>query len=157
MLRPTNDHERSTLKSICYRALRQIGAKDFAKDTRISEQQLSRYCKVVDEGDGKPDINFMPVDVVADLERVIGYPFISEHLAQLQGYIVVPGESGARPPTMDDVGALADSKGRLLSKLIRALLDGKVDNHESRDILPEIDETIGLLQSLRKNIQEGSR
>lgn len=144
--RPTNEHERAGLKAVTNRALRQVGAANFAPDTRVSEGQLSKY------GSVSEDEKYMPLDVIADLERVIGDPMISAYLAGLSGFKVVPDEHGHRAPTMEDVSAVADSKGRLLSALITALIDGHVDHHEKRNLLPLVRDAIAQLQALEKGL-----
>ncbi|MCM2396210.1 hypothetical protein NBH19_08975 [Rhizobium sp. S95] len=145
-MRPTNEHERRDLKAICNRALRQVGASNFVNDTRVSEGHLSRY-------GGLADVDYMPIDVVADLERVVGYPLVSEHLAGLSGFALVPVSGSARTPDMEDVARLATTKGALVSAFIKALLDSRFDAHEVRELLPVLDDAIAQMQDLRRGLQ----
>lgn len=143
-MRFTNDHERRDLSAATNRALREYGASNFAPSTRVKEAQLSKYGNVQD------DENFMPVDVVADLERALGAPIITEQLARLSGFRLVPDGGDGAAPSLADVGAVADTKGKLLTALISALLDGEVDPQEKRELLPLVRDAIGQLQALEK-------
>ncbi|NVP56064.1 hypothetical protein [Mycoplana rhizolycopersici] len=149
-MRPTNEHDRRDLKAATNRALRKVGAANFAPETRVREAQLSKYGSLGD------DENFMPLDVVADLERVLGDPMITAQLAALSGFRLVPDASGTRPLTMAQVGAVADTKGKLLSALIAALLDNHVDPHERRELLPLVRNAIAQLQDLEKALIGGA-
>lgn len=145
-MRFTNDHERRDLSAATNRALREYGAANFAPSTRVKEAQLSKYGNVQD------DENFMPVDVVADLERALGTPVITEQLARLSGFRLVADEGDGEAPSLADVGDVADSKGKLLAGLISALLDGFVDQQEKRELLPMVRDSISKLQALEKGL-----
>lgn len=145
-IRPTTPEERRDLKMLTQRAVRNVGGSNFANDTRVVESKLSEY--------GNPAIErqFMPIDVVADLERVLGYPIITEHLAQMQGFRVVSDEAVAEEPDMEDVGALSDTQGKLLSMLIRYAPNG-YDHRERREILPVAEALLVQLQELIKGLK----
>jgi hypothetical protein len=143
--RPTTLAERKEIKTVCSRAIRQVGAANFVHDTRVSEGQLSKYGALA-------DVDYMPVDVLADLERVIGYPLVSEFLAGLAGYVLTPVDSVADAPNLSDVGLLQETKGKLITMMIKALLDGHLDPHEKREILPVLDNAIAQLQAFRRGI-----
>lgn len=148
-MRFTNEHERRDLSAATNRALRDYGAANFAPSTRVKEAQLSKYGNVHD------DENFMPLDVVADLERALGMPIVTEQLARLSGFRLVADAGEAAAPSLADVGAVADSKGKLLAALITALIDGQVDPQETRALLPMVRDAIGKLQSLEKGLIGG--
>lgn len=150
-MRFTNEHERRDLSAATNRALRDYGAANFAPSTRVREAQLSKYGNVQD------DENFMPVDVVADLERALGTPVITEQLARLSGFRLVADTGEGAAPSLADVGAVVDSKGKLVAALITALLDGQVDPQETRALLPMVRDAIGKLQSLEKGLIGGGR
>lgn len=148
-MRPTNEHERRDLSAACNRALRTYGAANFAPDTRVGEAQLSKYGNVND------DDNFMPIDVVADLERLVQTPIVTEQLARIAGFRLVPDGEAAKMPSLEDVGAFARSKGVLVSTMIAALLDGHVDHVERRELLPLVRDAIAKLQALEKGLIGG--
>jgi hypothetical protein len=146
-VRPTSPQERNAIKAVCARAVRQIGGSELAKDTRVSEPQISRYLSIGQEKD------FMPLDVVADLERIIGHPVVSEHMASLHGFRIVPDGGAADHPDMEDVSQLSDTQGRLLSLLIKGAMDGKYDLHETREILPVAEALAAQLGDLIKGLK----
>lgn len=146
-IRPTSDQERRSLKTVTQRGVREAGGSNFAQDTRVVESKLSEY------GNPQHDRSFMPIDIVADLERVLGYPLISEHLVQMQGFKIVADTATADEPDMDDVGALSDMQGKLLSMLIKAGMDGHFDIYERREILPVAEALAAQLQDLIKGLK----
>ncbi|MUZ65313.1 hypothetical protein [Agrobacterium vitis] len=149
IVRPTTEERRKDIKTVCARAIRQVGAANFEHDTRVGTAQLSKY--------GAPvDVNYMPVDIVADLEAVIGYPLISEFLAGLAGYVLVPTDASADAPDLSDIGLLQETKGKLIALMIKSLLDGHWDRHERREILPVLDAAIAQLQGIRRGIAGGA-
>jgi hypothetical protein len=145
-IRPTSDQERRSLKTVTQRGVREAGGSNFAADTRVVESKLSEYGSVQHER------SFMPIDIVADLERIIGYPLISEHLVQMQGFRIVVDTTTADEPDMEDVGALSDAQGKLLSMLIRYAPDG-YDFRERREILPVAEALAAQLQDLIKGLK----
>jgi len=147
-MRPTSQEERRDLKATVGRLLRQVGASNVAKESRVGEAHLSRYASPREK-------EFMPLDVVADVERMAGYPLVTEFMAQMSGFRLVQNESDADAPDMEDVGRLADTKGKLLSALITSFLDGKIDNHERRTLLPLLDDAIAQMQELRSGLIGG--
>lgn len=147
-MRPTSQEERRDLKATVGRLLRQVGASNVAKESRVGEAHLSRYAS-------QREKEFMPLDVVADVERMAGYPLVTEFMAQMSGFRLVQNESEADVPDMEDVGRLADTKGKLLSALITSFLDGKIDNHERRTLLPLLDDAIAQMQELRSGLIGG--
>jgi hypothetical protein len=145
-IRPTTPEERRDLKMLTQRAIRNVGGSNFANDTRVVESKLSEY------GNPAHEKQFMPIDVVADLERVLGYPIITEHLAQLQGFRLTTDAATADEPDMEDVGAFSDTQGKLLSMLIRYAPDG-YDHRERREILPVAEALLVQLQDLIKGLK----
>lgn len=53
-----------------------------ARWTRVSKQTIGRYCSTI----GDNVCQYMPLDIVADLEKAVGFPLIAEYLANLQGF-----------------------------------------------------------------------
>ncbi|WCK12367.1 hypothetical protein G6L41_008795 [Agrobacterium tumefaciens] len=147
-VRPTSQEERRDLKATVGRLLRQVGASNVAKESRVGEAHLSRYASPREK-------EFMPLDVLADVERMAGYPLVTEYMANLSGFDLVRNESEADAPDMEDVSRLADTKGKLLSALITSFLDGKIDNHERRTLLPLLDDAIAQMQELRSGLIGG--
>ncbi|WP_313613436.1 hypothetical protein [Agrobacterium sp.] len=148
-MRPTTQEERRDLKATVGRLLRQVGASNVAKESRVGEAHLSRYVSPREK-------DFMPLDVLADVERIAGYPLVTEFMAELNGYRLVASEAEVDAPDMEDVSRLADTKGKLLSALITSFLDGKIDAHERRALLPLLDDAIAQMQELRSGLIGGA-
>lgn len=85
-LRPTNDIERSALKTVFRMLLKLAGGQEAAENfTRGKHQTLNRY------GNASEDNRdcHAPIDVIADLERVVGEPIVTKQLADMSGYLLV--------------------------------------------------------------------
>jgi hypothetical protein len=153
-VRPTTERERTDIKMTCGRAVREVGGSNLAKETRVSDAHISRYIALPrNEGGRVVEGDFMPLDVVADLERVIGHPVISEHMVSLHGFRIVPDAGSAEHPDMEDVSEISDTQGKLLSLLIRGALDGKYDHNEAREILPVAEALAAQLDDLIKGMK----
>ena len=146
--RPTTEDEQKALKHVTRRCLKAAGGGNGVEALmRVDASKLSDYHSIGNMG------SFMPVDVVADLERLVEYPLITEHLAQMQGYRLVPDTSDADQPDMDDVSDLSDAQGRLLSMLIKAGADGHFSLSETREILPVAEALKLQLDSMIKGLK----
>jgi hypothetical protein len=105
------------------------GQESAATITRASHASLSRY--------GMPDDpNFMPIDIVADLEADVGAPEVTRMLADLAGYLLVakPPVAGGDPAWVARLSALAKESGEAISAIGQALEDGAVTPEEIRDL-----------------------
>lgn len=103
------------------------GLEGAATCTNVTYQTLGRYQNVNDP-------NFMPVDVVADLEREAGSPVVTRTLASLTGHVLVkkPDVVGGRD-WLRHLGAVSKECGDTISRLSEALADdGIVTADESK-------------------------
>jgi hypothetical protein len=83
-LRPTNDQERFSLKVAFRMLLKLAGGQEAAENfTRGKHQTLNRY-----GNQNEPDCH-APIDVIVDLERVVGEPIVTKQLADMAGYLLV--------------------------------------------------------------------
>lgn len=85
--RPTTDEDRAELKSATRASLRALKASSFAMVTRVDEPALSKYGSLAEAA------HFMPVDVLADLQKEYGHGVASpllEALAAQAGFRLVP-------------------------------------------------------------------
>ena len=119
----SSERDRAGLKTVSHVLVEEAGGVDAsAAATRVSRTVLSDY--------GRPAApHFMPADVILDLERVLGRPVVTQHLALLQGYDlvpIVPAEGGLVPE------ALA-ALGREISALFGEAAASLADNHLSDD------------------------
>lgn len=143
--------EVSRLKAVTRRALDHAGtAVEFQHLTRVNNASLSRYAN--------PDqAEMMPIDIVLDLEREIGHPWVTEALAQLQGFELVA--SNARRILPDDQASLielmpklAKEQSELMNRVVVALGDNHVSENECRAIEQELDDVADLLRQCRARL-----
>jgi|GEM_PF-903856 len=111
--------------------------------TRVSFQRLANYA-------ANSDPSFMPVDIVADLERKSGEPCVTRRLARLAGYLLVKlPEGGER----DDVwtrhlSELATLCADLMRDIAAALADNGIVDRGDLKRLPLRDDIAVLQQYL---------
>lgn len=149
--RSTSDDERNELKAATRQALAIARPTRFAAVTRVDAPALSKY------GDPFTANAFMPIDIVADLERDLGAPLITEALAALQGYRLVPvgdGDAGGRIG-VDDLASLSKEGGDVVQTIATAMADGRIDGHERRAIAAEIAENVTVLRRIGRKVTAG--
>lgn len=140
--RNTSDDERAALKSATRQSLRIVSGARFSLVTRVGAPTLSEYGSV-----GQPK-DFMPVDVLLDLQREmpvgIASPLMAE-LAALSGFRLVPldGEEGDGALGLDDVGRIVKEGSEATSSALRAaaapdcltaIREAKKEIHESMSV-----------------------
>lgn len=136
--------DKQALKRAARRLYQAVGGQEKAAGLcRVGQARLSAY-----GGPNNPD-EFMPVDVVADLEEVTegapGAPHVTRELARQRGYELVP-LPGAKPEGKSwaqHIADLAKESGDIISKLAPASVDG-VCKHDivERELLREARELI---------------
>lgn len=124
------------------------GQEAAARVSRLkSHVTIGRYGRV-------QDAEFMPIDVVADLEAEIGEAPVTRALAALAGLIVI-----ARPPVDGDavvtrqLGAVAREAGEAIQRIGEALADdGRVSADEVHRLrlVEEVDDLLGAAATMRK-------
>lgn len=124
------------------------GVESAASVTRVDFQTLSRYSRPQEQ-------QFIPVDVIADLEQDCGEPVVTRALADLAGYDLVKRESAAEPGEAERAfQALVSAEGEVTCEGIRALLDGAIDPGEAAAMLPkakaDLLATLNLVQALQR-------
>ncbi|WP_421782660.1 hypothetical protein [Kiloniella litopenaei] len=103
------------------------GGKEAASLTRVNETSISNYLNINHE-------QFMPADVVADLERVAGEPLLSGLIAELSGgHVTGPEETD--PIRM--FAALNGKLGELCRKACEYADDNHYDNYELDDLIKQ--------------------
>lgn len=82
--RPKSENDYSVLKLATRRIVKGCGGLEAASlVTRVGHSELARYYDPEEK-------LFMPVDVLADLEAIAGAPIVTQTLAQMLGYALVP-------------------------------------------------------------------
>lgn len=105
----------------------------------VEASEYTRLKKSVHSEFQNPNIEkFAPLDVVMDLELMGGKPFVTEFLAEMQGYYLTPVEAIAHSgKTLVEAVIDANQKHHELSQeTTKALADGKIDADEIKTLLP---------------------
>lgn len=148
LARPHTRADYLKLKSASRRVVTAAGGQQSAACiTRVVQQNMSRY-------GGPNEPQFMPVDVVADLETDIGDPIITRVLADLAGYSLVKKREGNnQKPFIQHLSEVTREQSDVVSALADALKDGEVSPDEAQDILKEIEEAEQKLASLKTHLK----
>ncbi len=133
-----SDADYRALKAATARAIRDNGsAEAFARETRGVGESLRNWQRHSHE-------SFIPADVIADAESGAERPYITEVLARMQGWILVPG-----PEVVDASGAdyaAMKEAGEAIAAIAEALSHGgRIDRTEAPGVLKEIREAIAAL------------
>jgi hypothetical protein len=125
-LRPTNDIERSALKTTFRMLLKLVGGQEAAENfTRGRHQTLNRY-----GNEKEPDCH-APIDVILDLERVHGQPLVTKLLADMAGYLLVKKvEQAGTSDMLAHLSAVAKESGDVLT-VLSGVVSGEADSEES--------------------------
>lgn len=133
-----SDADKAALKAATRRLLDAAGGLVSASMAcRAGKTSLGRFGSVNDE-------QFMPADVIADLEADIGEPVVTRELARLAGYKLVPIRADQSSPP-DDPALMATRIVRELGEYAAAVeamdADGRRDVHEleaCRDAMDDV-------------------
>ncbi|NFV80021.1 phage regulatory CII family protein [Magnetospirillum aberrantis] len=151
--RKYGDESYLSLKALTRRLVGQCGgAEKAALDTRAAESTINGFGNVF-------HAQFVPVDVLADLECSAGQPTVTRELARLMGYDLVPMDGGAAPAPSDpaqmvvrasrDVGTFADAVERMDADGIREPGEIDVCIERASDMMQRLGHTIDTLRRYR--------
>ncbi|MBY5763605.1 hypothetical protein HFO06_10950 [Rhizobium leguminosarum] len=128
-MRASHEHHWTRLKAATRAAVGQAGtAEQLSQFTRVSEGQVNKYV-----GPNYPD--YMPIDVVLDTELAAGAPIITQALASIQGYRLVPIDGAVEAPIgVKDTVKLLEGLMTVVSAIHAAIADETVDEGEKREI-----------------------
>lgn len=117
--------------------VKDIGIEAAAKLTGKSKATLGRYYSDAPEHEER----FMPVDVVATLERAARFPHMTSALADLCGVTMSYSEDRRNTTTEggvnSDVVALAQRFAMLMGEYHQSIEDGKITINEAKRLLRE--------------------
>lgn len=140
------------IKTATKRLIKEHGTADSAAmDTRVSESQVVKY-----QNPHQPD--FMPADVIADLEHVAGAPHLTRLLAELSGYALVKLPDAREPQSAEMKAFLhwLKESSDVTASLSTALDVGqRITLDEIRDLalIREVNEGIDALVQVRALLQ----
>lgn len=134
--RSTNEGQRASLKTASHALVRALGGIEAAETvTRISDAHLAR-CYGADHG------QYLPVDVILDLELAAPRPFITECLARLQGYYIFRPPQAGGSVISSALAAIGRDTGRVFENAGEALADGTIDPDEAMALSLRCDDLI---------------
>ncbi|WP_430436831.1 hypothetical protein [Oceanibaculum nanhaiense] len=138
MARALDDTAYRGLKTATRRLVDATGGIDpAAASTRVGRATMAQYYSPAD----RDEAVFVPLDVIADLERVTGEPLVTRQLARLSGFDLVPAEAPlpatdtatAGNPVQDSLllgASLSVRVGEYQQVAIAAAADGKLSDAE---------------------------
>lgn len=114
---------------------------------RVGKSTLARYGSLAD-ADAEC---FAPVDVVRDLESLVGEPVVTAHLAIEAGgmFMAVPKRPGGRATLLDLSARKAKESADLTAAICTGLADGKFCAADAKRALPELDDILSVLAAMR--------
>lgn len=146
LARPTNEDDRLALKAAARRQTKASGGQEAASAiTRVQHQTISRY------GNPEHDQDHMPVDVVVDLTRDSGEPFLIREMARQCGFGVHRIEAKTSIETIfRGVHDIAKETAEVHCALIDVLKDGHLDDIDNalKEIEDALEAMCGMKQAL---------
>lgn len=135
----------STLKAATHSLITKCkGLTKCAAISRVRRSTIGRYQLAAEHQ------YFMPIDVVADLERKSNDPIITRALARLSGHDLVRlPPATAKGPISSQLKKVFKESGELLVAGATALEDNKIDASEAPVVLKETEEALSSLVQLQ--------
>lgn len=126
-----SDADKAALKAAARRMIKVAGGLESASTAcRASKTSLGRFGSIHDE-------QFIPADVIADLEADVGEPIVSRELARLAGYELTPARlivsAAADPASM--VINIARAAGELAAAVQDMDADGRREVRELKAVV----------------------
>lgn len=113
------------LKTATHALVRDVGGVEAgAAASRVGRSQLSDY------GHPQKPGQFMPVDVVLDLETALRRPLVTQQLALAQGFDLVPVEATEGGLVPEALAELGREISALFGECAQALADGHLSPQE---------------------------
>jgi hypothetical protein len=143
----------SYLKKHTEALVKDVGIEAACELTGKSKATLGRYYSDQDEHDDR----FMPIDVVAHLEKAAKFPHVTSALADLRGITMSYDSERRNMPTTtvnSDVVALAQRFGMLMAEYNSAISDGKISINEAKRLLRETLAIQQVILEMKLNLEE---
>ena len=144
----------SYLKKHSEALVKDVGVEAAAAACGKSKATLGRYYSLDDEHSDR----FMPIDVVARLEKAASHPHVTTALAELAGLEIsldARPEAQARKGGMSsDVVALSQRFAALMAEYHQSIQDGKITINEARRLLAETQQLQRVLLEMKLHLEE---
>lgn len=146
----------SYLKKHTEALVKDVGVERACAATGKSKATLGRYYSEHDEHSDR----FMPIDAVAQLEKVAGYPHVTAALAELRGVGLnfedrlnnAPRSGGVN----SDVIALSQRFAMLMAEYQQSMEDGQISVNEAKRLLKETTLLQQVLVDMKLNLEDES-
>jgi hypothetical protein len=153
--RPTTEDERAEIKAATRHSLSIVSGKRFSLVTRVQAPALSNYGSISEPKD------FMPVDVLADLQKEFGRGIASpllEALASIAGFKLVPLDDGDDDDVLgfEDVGTMLKEGGEASASALK-VASSPTNLAAIRDARKEIGESIAVKAAAARKLAQQER
>lgn len=124
------------LKTAVRKLIAGLGGIDAAAcESRVTRSLWGAY--------GNPNSpRFPPIDVVLDAEAECGRPFVTEALARLHGYMLVPMVVRGKGEVREHLARFAEEAGGTIAEGCRALADEKLTAEEIESLVAKFSQII---------------
>lgn len=144
----------SYLKKHSEALVKDVGIEAAAATCGKSKATLGRYYS----HDAEHADRFMPIDVVARLEKAARHPHVTHALAELAGLEVSldaqPMNDPRRGGVNTDVVVLSQRFASLMAEYHQSILDGKITANEARRLLAETQQLQRVLLEMKLHLEE---
>lgn len=136
--------------------VKDVGIEKSCSVTGKSKATLGRYYSDHDEHADR----FMPIDAVAQLEEVAGYPHVTAALAELKGvgldFEARRSNSERKGGVNSDVIALSQRFAMLMAEYQQSMEDGQISVNEAKRLLKETSLLQQVLVDMKLNLEDES-
>ncbi len=152
MERPVGNY----LKKHSEALVKDVGIEAAAQLCGKSKATLGRYYS----GDAEHADRFMPIDVVASLERAARFPHVTAALADLRGITLSHDEERGNASSggvNSDVVALSQRFAMLMGEYNRSISDGRISLNEAKRLLNETLAIQKVLIDMKLHLEDEAR
>ncbi len=137
--------------------IKNVGYETACRVTGKSKATLGRYFSSAPEHSGR----FMPIDVVAELEEVASFPFVTKALAELRMLIIEYDksreENRGAGALNSDVVLLSQRFANLMAEYNTSMEDGVISLNEAKRLLMETTEIQQVLLDMKLHLEVESK
>lgn len=135
--------------------IKDVGYETACRVTGKSKATLGRYFSNAPEHADR----FMPIDVVAQLEDVASFPFVTKALAELRMLVIEYDKSRAprKGALNSDVVLLSQRFARLMGEYNNSIEDGIISLNEAKRLLRETSDIQQVLLDMKLHLEQESQ
>ena len=135
--------------------IKDVGYETACRVTGKSKATLGRYFSNAPEHSER----FMPIDVVAELEDVASFPFVTKALAELRMLVIEYDKSRAprQGALNSDVVLLSQRFATLMGEYNNSIEDGVISMNEAKRLLRETSDIQQVLLDMKLHLEQESQ